>query len=63
MSRFRWSDIKDAVFPASGSVRTIINSGSGRLKTYGTVFPTDGVAGFAKGCKFLDTADGKDYTN
>ena len=63
MSRFKWSDIKDAVFPASGSTRAIINSGSGKLDTYGTVVPADGTAGFAKGCKFTDTAYGKVYVN
>lgn len=64
MSIFRWSDIKDAVFPAAiGSARAIINSGSGRLKTYGMVKPADGIAGFAKGCEFLDTAYGKIYVN
>ena len=60
----RWSDIRDAVFPAaSGSARTIINSGSGKLKTYGAVTPADGIAGFAKGCKFTNTTDGEQYTN
>lgn len=60
----RWNEIKDAVFPAAaGSVRTIINSGSGKLKTYGTVKPADGAAGFAKGCEFIDTAYGKSYVN
>ena len=64
MSIFRWSDIRDAVFPAAaGSARAIINSGSGKLETYGTVKPADGVAGFAKGCEFLDTAYGKVYVN
>lgn len=63
MARFRWSDIRDAVFPAAGSTRTIINSGSGKLETYGTVKPADGLTGFAKGCEFLDTAYGKVYVN
>jgi len=63
MGRIGWSDIKDASFPASGSTRTVINSGSGKLDTYGTVVPADGTAGFAKGCKFTDTAYGKVYVN
>ena len=60
----RWSDIKDAVFPAaSGSARTIINSGSGKLDAYGTEKPADGLSGYAKGCTFKNTSDGKLYVN
>ena len=63
MSVFRWSDIKDAVFPAAGGTRAIINSGSGKLETYGNVVPSDGEAGYAKGCTFKDAAYGKIYVN
>ena len=63
MGRFRWSDIRDAVFPAAGSARTIINSGSGKLDAYGTEKPVDGVGGFAKGCTFKDESAGKVYVN
>lgn len=63
MSRFKWSDLRDATFPASGSTRTIINGSDGRLEAYGTVVPADGIAGFAKGCEFIDTAYGKVYVN
>jgi hypothetical protein len=63
MSRFRWSDIRDAVFPASGSARTIINSGSGKLKAFGTAIPPDGIAGYARGGIFIDTTNGRVYEN
>ncbi len=59
----RWSDIKDAVFPAAGSARAIINSGSGKLEAYGTEKPANGVAGYAKGSTFKDTDAGKVYVN
>lgn len=60
----RWSDIRDAVFPAaSGSVRTVISSGSGKLEVYGTVKPANGLSGFAKGCNFKDESAGKLYVN
>ena len=63
MSRFRWSDIRDAVFPAAGSTRTIINSGSGKLDTYGDTKPPNGEGGYAKGSTFKDESAGKDYIN
>ena len=60
----RWNDIKDAVFPAaSGSARTIINSGSGKLDAYGTEKPADGLSGYAPGSVFKNTADKKVFVN
>lgn len=64
MGRIRWSDIAGASYPASNaSPRTILNSISGKLDTFGTTTPADGSTGFAKGCTFKNTADGKLYTN
>lgn len=63
MGRINWSDVRDAVFPTSGSTKAIIKSGSGHLEAYGTVVPADGSSSFAKGCVFHDTAYGKTYVN
>lgn len=63
MGRIGWSDIKDAVFPASGSAKAIIKSGSGHLDAYGDEKPADGSTGYAKGSTFKDTTDGRVYVN
>ncbi len=63
MGRISWSDIRDAVFPTSGSERAIIKSGSGHLEAYGSVVPANGSAGYATGGTFKDTGTGKVYVN
>lgn len=63
MGRINWGDIRDAVFPASGSAKAVHKSGSGHLVSYGTVVPVDGSSGYAKGGTFHDNSTGKVYAN
>lgn len=64
MGRIKWSDMAEASYPATGpSPRTILNSVSGKLDAFGTATPALGSTGFAKGCTFRNTTDGKLYTN